>query len=126
MASGAVQAGFAKVGLKDAKIFMQGSAVTGVKYETKEAFDVGRKSDFDIAVVQGELFEKAKDLGLIKGDRSIPIDFKDTETLAKLGLTEMQEKLSKLAGRPVNFMIFETEAAVRAKEALSTFMPAKH
>jgi len=59
--SEAVQAGFAKVGYKKTKIFMQGSAVTGVKHETKELFDVGRKSDFDIAVVQDDLFKKAKE-----------------------------------------------------------------
>jgi len=35
----------------------------------------------------------------------------------------MQTKLSEQAGRPVNFMIFETEQAIRAK-AVTTSMPA--
>ncbi len=42
----------------------QGSAVTGSSYSTGKPFDVGRQSDFDIALAGSDLFEKAKALNL--------------------------------------------------------------
>ncbi len=42
----------------------QGNAVTGSSYSTGKPFDVGRQSDFDIALAGSDLFEKAKALNL--------------------------------------------------------------
>jgi filamentous hemagglutinin len=98
---------FEKQGYTNVRPIMQGSAVTGQSYRTGEAFDVGRTSDFDVALASNELLDKAKALGIglrSEGSRTGPLKPKDLE---KLGLSEMAHDLSKKYGRDVNFMIFD-------------------
>ena len=119
----AMQAGFAKLGFPKAKMYMQGSACTGVSHSTGEPFDVGRKSDFDVAVTQPDLFNKAKSLGYTKGNRSSPIAVNSSEAIS-LGINDVLIKMSRLAGRDVNIMIFEDVPSIKDK-AKSTRIPSK-
>ena len=112
--------GLETAGFNDVKALFQGSSVTGKKLKTGEAFDVGRISDFDIAISSSSLFAKAKELGIALrsgGTRTGPLKAAD---LKKLGLDKFVQQLYKKAGRPVNFMIFESaeDAAERAPSIL--------
>lgn len=98
-----------KQGYENVQPIMQGSAVTGKKYNPPHTpFDEGRVSDFDIALASSELLEKAKKSGVSlrsRGSRTAPLNQKDLE---KLGLKEMADDLSRKYGREVNFMIFDS------------------
>ncbi|MBV9124913.1 MAG: hypothetical protein JO112_16285, partial [Planctomycetes bacterium] len=91
----------------------QGSSVTGTSFKTGEPFDVGRKSDFDIALVHDETFLQALDLGAKAkdGTRIGPLNQAQMEAL---GLLNVQQELAAMAGRPVKFMLFDsTESALQ-------------
>lgn len=90
----------------------QGSSVTGRSFKTGEAFDEGRISDFDIGLVHDDTFLNALEIGEIGGfkmksdpNRIGPLDLSQLEML---NLKEIADKLSKLAGRKVNFMLYES------------------
>jgi filamentous hemagglutinin len=106
-------AGLGKAGIDDVTAIFQGSSVTGKKFTTGAAFDVGRLSDFDIALASRTLLQRAKELGIelrSGGTRTGPLKAIDIE---RLGLTELRQQLSEQAGRPINFMIFDSvESAV--------------
>ena len=56
------------------------------------------------------MLAQAKELGIglrFGGTRTDPLTSADLE---KLGLTDLAARLSSLAGRPVNFMIFDSVA----------------
>jgi hypothetical protein len=88
----------------------QGSSVTGSSFKTGKPFDVGRQSDFDIALVGRALFDKARALGIKAkdGTRIGPLSPQDLENPGLLGL---RDQLGALAGRPVNFMLFDSIGA---------------
>ncbi|HEV7610153.1 MAG TPA: DUF6531 domain-containing protein [Steroidobacteraceae bacterium] len=106
--------GLDSAGFKDVQAIMQGSAVTGRSYKTGIPFDVGRVSDFDVALTSNGLFQAAKDAGIplrTQGTRTGPLTARD---LTLLGLRNLQREVSKQAGRPVKFMIFNSaEGALR-------------
>ena len=87
--------------------------MTGVKYATGVPFDVGRVSDFDIALASPSLLQRAKELGIglrSGGIRTGPLGLED---LQRLGLYDLARELTGLAGRDVHFMIYGTvEAAI--------------
>lgn len=101
--------GLASVGYRNVKAAFQGSSVTGHAYKPPhDPFDVGRVSDYDIAISSPELFQRAKEIGLglrQQGTRTGPLR---QEHLDKLGLSPLATKLSTQAGRPVNFMIYRS------------------
>jgi hypothetical protein len=101
------RAGLKQAGYDDVEPLIRGSAVTGQKYTTGAPFDVGRRSDFDIALASASLFDKAKALRFKtfgKGTRTGPL----TDTaLGKLGLDQLALHLSQFAGRDVSFMIYD-------------------
>jgi hypothetical protein len=85
---------------------LQGSAVSGVKYTTGEPFDVGRRSDFDIALVDPHLFARAEELGMKlrrNPPRTPPLS---PQQLHDLGLLGLVTQLSSGVGREVHFMVF--------------------
>jgi hypothetical protein len=107
-----------KAGYSDVQAVLQGSAVTGVRANSKPGipagtpFDVIKSSDFDVAIVSPTLLSKAKEL-------HIPLRSKDTRTgplrradLSRLGLGDLPKSLLdtlyKRDGRQINFMIFES------------------
>ncbi len=114
----ALKAGLKRAGFADADAAFQGSSVTGKSFRTGEAFDAGRISDFDIALSSPTLLDRARSLGIALrggGTRTGPLSAAHIE---QLGLTEMQARLTGMAGgRPVNFMIFGDKTHVAAKGA---------
>jgi RHS repeat-associated protein len=113
--SRAVSGGLREAAGGGLQAFLGGSAITGQSFRTGAAFDVGRTSDFDIAVVGGNLLAKAKELGIelrSKGTRTGPLD---PQALKALGLDKLAQQLSQQAGRKVSFMIYESEEALRQR-----------
>lgn len=114
--------GLAKAGYGNVEPILQGSAVTGQSFKTGQAFDVGRVSDFDIALAGPELLQRAQSLGIglrSGGTRTGPLSARD---LQALGLKDLASKLSAQAGREVNFMIYDS-AATAASRAPSLVLP---
>jgi RHS repeat-associated protein len=112
-----ISTGLREVAGEGVQAFLAGSAITGKSFRTGVAFDVGRQSDFDVALVGKKLLDKAKGLGIElrgKGTRTGPLDPKD---LRALGLDGLQQRLSGMAGRTVSFMIYESEEALRVRGA---------
>lgn len=106
---GRVAAGFAKAGFPDVRVIFQGSSVTGVKFTTGVPFDVGRRSDVDLAVADPRLFAAARDTGVPlrkNPPRTRPLDDTADDLLERLGLLELRRELSAERGRKVSFMIF--------------------
>ncbi len=100
----AVSSGLREVAGDGVQAFLGGSTTTGKSFSTGAAFDLGRTSDFDIAVVgttrQGESYRTVRSRGI------------ESPRLEKL-----VQRLSQQAGRPVNFMIYESEEALRQRGA---------
>jgi hypothetical protein len=110
-----LRSGLNKAGFDNVQSLFQGSSVTGNSFRTGQPFDVGRVSDFDIALVSPQMLQKANQLGIplrSQGVRTAPLK---PIHLEKLGLTDIASQLSKQAGRPVNFMIFDSTATATAK-----------
>ena len=110
-----LSSGLRSIGFQGARGFFQGSSVTGRNAETGAAFDAGRISDFDIAIAGDDIFAAAKAAGLplrSKGTRTGPLDQK---ALDALGLSNLAKELSQLAGRPVNFMIFQSSSGATVR-----------
>jgi filamentous hemagglutinin len=87
-----------------------GSSVTGQSYRTGQPFDAGRRSDFDIALAGSALFERARALGLKAKDGTRIGPLSDAQ-LDALGLLDLRNELSQLAGRVVRFMLFNDLAS---------------
>ncbi|WP_232282831.1 RHS repeat-associated core domain-containing protein [Roseiflexus sp. RS-1] len=117
-----LKGGLENAGYEGVQAIFQGSSVTGVKYTTGAPFDVGRVSDFDIALASPTLLQRAKELGIELrggGTRTGPLGRGDLEAL---GLLDLREELSQLVGRDVNFMIYKSvEDAVRRSPSI--FVP---
>lgn len=120
----ALQAGLSNAGFHNAISFMQGSSVSGFSFNTGTAFDVGRVSDFDVAISQSDLFERAKSLGLTKGGRTEPISMGSSQAKA-LDIDDTLQRLAKKSGREVNAMIFENVTEIKAKSSNNIRIPGK-
>jgi hypothetical protein len=106
--SSKLRGGLENAGFKDSEIIFQGSSVTGQSYGEGIPFDVGRVSDFDIAIANKQLLSKARSIGVgmrSGGIRTAPLEEKHLEIL---GLKRLQNELSREVGRDVNFMIYES------------------
>ena len=103
---------------------MQGSSVTGVKYTTGEPFDVGRVSDFDIALAGPEIFAAARRVGVKtrgNGIRTAPLPYK---AIARLGLHDVRRELARQAGRKVEFMVYRSvDDAMADKPSIRMLLP---
>ena len=108
--------GLDAAGLQGTKALFQGSSVTGAQYVPPFArFDLGRLSDFDIALGGSDAFAAAKSNAVplrAAGTRTAPLT---GANLRDLGLYRLSQKLSTMAGREVNFMIFEDPATAAAR-----------
>lgn len=105
-----VRTGLSNIGYENVEPILQGSAVTGRSFKTGQPFDVGRVSDFDIALADPALLAKAESrgIGLRAGDtRTGPLTARD---LRILGLRDLSNQLTQQAGRDVNFMIYNNSA----------------
>ena len=100
--------GLQNAGYGDVQAAFRGSSVTGVSFKTGAPFDVGRVSDFDLALASSTLLQRAKELGIGLrggGTRTEPLD---EEHLKMLGLLDLSRELGEMTGRPVTFMIYES------------------
>lgn len=107
--------GLRRAGVSDVQPILQGSAITGKSFRTGRPFDVGRVSDFDVALGSRALLRRAEGLGIklrSNGTRTGPLRNAD---LQKLGLRGLKDEMSRQAGREVNFMIFESAEAALAR-----------
>jgi hypothetical protein len=119
---GNVRGGLKSAGYPDVEPILQGSAVTGKSFGTGAPFDVGRVSDFDVALASPSLLQRAQDLGIgvrSGGTRTGPLSARDLEAL---GLTKFASEISTQAGREVNFMIYQSPA-VAVQRAPSISLP---
>lgn len=113
--SSQLYAGFKKAGYDDTDFLLQGSAVTSRSAETGAAFDVGRVSDIDIAVINPSLLSKLEQAGFRVNADGNAVGPLNAEQLDLLGLNQLQANLSKTMGRPVNFMVYGSREAAKVK-----------
>ncbi len=105
-----MRTGLGRAGYADAEPLLQGSAVTGRSFKTGKPFDVGRVSDFDVALADADLLTKARDLGIglrSDGIRTGPLTARD---LRVLGLRDLSSQMGQQVRREVNFMIYKNSA----------------
>ncbi len=109
--------GLRAAGYVDARAFLRGSAVRGIRGRDGTPFDSGGvKSDFDVAISSSSLMAKAKQFGVqlrSSGTRSEPLT---PGHLRDLGLADLQESLSHSVGRDVTLMLYESEDAIESRD----------
>jgi hypothetical protein len=117
-----VREGLQKAGVRDGQAYLQGSAITGIKYTSGEIFDVGRTSDWDLAISSPSLFAKLQQMGAkVKGGSRIgPLT---TAQLEKLGLIEVVHDLKQKAGRDVFIMVYKTPQDLKSRNSQSIYVP---
>ncbi|MCM4080472.1 hypothetical protein [Paractinoplanes hotanensis] len=94
----------------DLEMGFQGSAVTGRSADQHQPFDLGRTSDFDIAISGHSLYAAARERGVpFRGDGVSTGPLGDDD-LHILGLEDIVSDASDEAGRPVNVMIYRSIA----------------
>lgn len=94
-----LHAGFAEIGIDDVVAVIQGSGASNRGHDSGRPFDEGRVSDYDVALASPTLLKRAETLGIrLRG----PLSFRDVEML---GLTDIQDRLSKMLERAVNFKL---------------------
>lgn len=119
-----MRTGLGRAGYENAEPLLQGSAVTGKSFKTGQPFDVGRVSDFDVALADPALLARAQELGIglrSGGTRTGPLSARD---LRALGLRDLASQMGQQAGREVNFMIYNNPATA-AQRAPSVVLPGK-
>jgi len=114
--------GLEDLGVKDSKLFILGSSVTGKSFKTGLPFDVGRVSDWDLAIASPSLLEKAKEVHVpLRSGRTRSANLDLTKkfphkNLEKMNLTPLAEKLSAQINRNVSFMIYQSEEAIAQRQ----------
>jgi hypothetical protein len=104
--------GLKKEGYRDGNALLQGSAVTGVKWEGKIARL--EPKDLDVALTSRTLFKKAEKLGATVERNPMRIGPLTADQIDDLGLRRMRAEMEAAAGgREVNFMLFANEDAAR-------------
>lgn len=113
---------FGYISVRDIRAALQGSAVTGRSFLGRQAFDFRRMSDFDLALSSATLFERAGNAGIpirargTREQRTDEFEYPRTiEYFRVLGLEVLQQRISRAAGRNVNFMIYPTPNEVAAR-----------
>jgi filamentous hemagglutinin len=111
--------------VKDATIVIHGSSLSGQSFKDKGGgsrfFDVGRDSDYDVAIASETLWKLAADVGIkIRGDHSEPLT---AEGIAALGLKKAYDSANFLARREVNFMLYENEKTAHQHEGAALVAP---
>jgi hypothetical protein len=113
---GRLHEGLARAGFPGTRAAVQGSAATGRSFRTGEGFDLGRTSDYDVALGGQELFDAARAAGVglrSGGTRTGPLSIADLE---RLGLMGVRDELREMTGRQVGIMIYRdiTDAFARS------------
>jgi len=106
----------ARSGNADADVYLRGSAVTGYSYRTGEAFDVGRRSDYDFAIISSRLLERAKELGITmtrNGERTL--EKLSDRRLRAIGLDEVMTRMRYLSRKESSIMIYRDASSVEKR-----------
>lgn len=107
-----LQAGLAKKGYKNTKLFMQGSSAKGVSHK---GVPFGSHSDFDVALAGDDIFTKASELGLTNHISSGPIEA-GSEAAKLLGISDLLTRMSEKFGRAVNVKIYKNAQEAKLKD----------
>ena len=104
--------------VSDAVVVFHGSSLTGQSFKDKgvgsRLFDIGRDSDYDVAIVSPTLWKTAPSVGVkIRGDHSEPLE---AAQIKALGLDKAFADANFLARREVNFMLYESVEQARQHE----------
>jgi ribosomal protein L15E len=102
-------------------VFFQGSSVTGRNSKTGAVFDVGRRSDFDVALANQSIFNRAKQLGY-KAKDGARIGPLNNDQLARLGLLDYAKKARETSGRTTEFMLFDTSKSARTRPSIEVLL----
>ena len=98
-----------EAGYPEAVPYMRGSAVTGYSYRTGEAFDVGRRSDYDLAIVSPRLYELMRESGVpVRGKRS-RTERIVSEQIPDVGLAKWLRSIERQSGREASIVIYRTQ-----------------
>jgi hypothetical protein len=104
--------GLRAAGYRDVEPMLRGSAVTGESFRTGERFDVGRTSDYDLALASPTLMQRATELGIRMREGGARTEPLESRHLDALGLSNLRALLQEQAGRPVSFMIYSSRQVV--------------
>lgn len=110
---GTLNNGLSDAGYGGTTAAFQGSSVTGRSFVSGRPF--GAHSDYDIALGGSDIFARARELGIplrSGGTRTGPLR---PGQLQALGLSDMRAQLQGTAGRPVNFMIYDSIEGATAR-----------
>jgi hypothetical protein len=102
-------------------VFFQGSSVTGRNSKTGMVFDVGRRSDFDVALANQSIFNRARQLGY-KAKDGTRIGPLNEQQLKDLGLLEYARKARESSGRETEFMLFDTSKSARTRPSIEVLL----
>lgn len=109
----------------DATVVIHGSSLSGQSFKDKGGgsrfFDVGRDSDYDVAIASETLWKLAGEVGIkIRGDHSEPLT---AEGLKALNLKKAYDAANFLARREVNFMLYQNEKTAHQHEGAALVAP---
>jgi hypothetical protein len=111
----------------DATVVFHGSSLSGQSYKDKggsRLFDVGRDSDYDVAIASESLWQLAQDptvnIKIRGGDHSEPLT---AEGLDKLGLAKAHAAANFAARREVNFMLYQNVETAHGHEGMVLVAP---
>jgi hypothetical protein len=108
---------YKRLPVSDATVVFHGSSLSGQSFKDKggsRLFDVGRDSDYDVAIASPTLWQRAPEAGVkLRGNHSEPLA---AEQIKALGLDAAFAQANLLARREVNFMLYENEAQAHQHE----------
>lgn len=108
-------------GFPDARPIFQGSSTTGWSPHKKTPF--GPDSDYDIALADQKLFDRAKVKLVEERDTTGRTEPLTKEQVNSVGLKRMQRELEQMAGREVNFMVFADAGEAKRRGAPNNIFP---
>ncbi|MEQ1712462.1 MAG: hypothetical protein ABL908_13815 [Hyphomicrobium sp.] len=98
-----------EAGFPEAEPYIRGSAVTGFSYSTGNAFDVGRRSDYDIAIVSPRLFEVMRQSGVRLRSGGGRTEQFNWENAPSPKLAEWLRSVETQYGREASIMIYRSQ-----------------
>lgn len=103
----------AAAGYHDTQLAVRGSSVTGIRFTTGEAFDVGKHSDIDLAVISETMFQQARGAGVkLLGNRTAALRYGH---LRGLGLSGLYDDLIEMTGRKTSIMVYRDLTSIEKR-----------
>jgi ribosomal protein L15E len=82
---------------------------------------MGRRSDFDVALANQSIFNRAKQLGY-KAKDGTKIGPLNNDQLTRLGLLNYAKKARETSGRTTEFMLFDTSKSARTRPSIEVLL----